>query len=229
MRRLSRSAVSPSSTIELEGGAMRKRRWRLPSPALVIALLALFVALGGTTYAATSLPKNSVGTKQLRNNAVTSKKIRNATIRAADIKNGAVKAAKIDTTGLTVPEALHAASADSATSLAPMEAWHEVGGTVGEPVMQNGWTNFGTPWSTLAFAKDSAGFVHLRGAVGNLTGGAIPGTVFTLPEGYRPAHRLFIPLGAQRNGYILTDGEVIVYDGSAGAVAGFDGLSFQAG
>ena len=32
-----------------------------------IALLALFIALGGTTYAATSLPKNSVGTKQLRN------------------------------------------------------------------------------------------------------------------------------------------------------------------
>jgi len=30
-----------------------------------IALLALFLALGGTTYAAVSLPANSVGTKQL--------------------------------------------------------------------------------------------------------------------------------------------------------------------
>jgi hypothetical protein len=37
-----------------------KRRLRTPSPAFVISLIALFVALGGTTYAATSLPKNSV-------------------------------------------------------------------------------------------------------------------------------------------------------------------------
>ena len=47
-----------------------------PSPALVISLLALFVALGGTSYAAiTALPKNSVGTKQIKNGAVTAKKI----------------------------------------------------------------------------------------------------------------------------------------------------------
>ena len=36
----------------------------------VISLLALFVALGGTGYAALKLPKNSVGTKQLKNRAV---------------------------------------------------------------------------------------------------------------------------------------------------------------
>ena len=47
-----------------------------PSPALVISLIALFVALGGTSYAAiTSLPANSVGTKQLKNGAVTAAKI----------------------------------------------------------------------------------------------------------------------------------------------------------
>jgi hypothetical protein len=32
----------------------------------LIAYLALFVALGGTSYAAVSLPGNSVGTRQLR-------------------------------------------------------------------------------------------------------------------------------------------------------------------
>lgn len=36
-----------------------------------IALLALFVALGGTSYAALSLPAGSVGTKQLRNHSIT--------------------------------------------------------------------------------------------------------------------------------------------------------------
>ncbi len=50
-----------------------------PSPALVISLIALFVALGGTSYAAiNSLPKNSVGTKQLKNGAVTAKKLSTA-------------------------------------------------------------------------------------------------------------------------------------------------------
>jgi hypothetical protein len=68
---------------------------RAPSPSFVISLIALFVALGGTTYAATSLPRNSVGTKQLKTSAVTTKKI----------KNGAVTAAKIDSAGLTAPNA----------------------------------------------------------------------------------------------------------------------------
>jgi hypothetical protein len=82
-------------------------RWvRAPSPAFVIALIALFVALGGTTYAATSLRPNSVGTTQLKNNAVTAPKI----------KNGAVTAAKINQAGLTVANATHATSADSATN-----------------------------------------------------------------------------------------------------------------
>ncbi|HNC15865.1 MAG TPA: hypothetical protein PLV77_08190, partial [Solirubrobacterales bacterium] len=49
---------------------------RKPSPALVVAIIALIVALGGTSYAAFKLPKNSVGTKQLKKNAVTVKKLR---------------------------------------------------------------------------------------------------------------------------------------------------------
>jgi hypothetical protein len=48
---------------------------RLPSPATLIAVVALIIALGGTSYAAISLPKNSVGTKQIRKGAVTKSKI----------------------------------------------------------------------------------------------------------------------------------------------------------
>jgi hypothetical protein len=53
---------------------------RKPSPALVISLVALFVALGGTSYAAIRLPKNSIGTKQLKDGAVTRSKISSGTI-----------------------------------------------------------------------------------------------------------------------------------------------------
>jgi hypothetical protein len=41
----------------------------------LIAYLALFVALGGTSYAAINLPANSVGTRQLRNHSVTPVKL----------------------------------------------------------------------------------------------------------------------------------------------------------
>ncbi len=40
-----------------------------------IGLLALFIALGGTSYAAVKLPRNSVGTTQLRKGAVTQSKL----------------------------------------------------------------------------------------------------------------------------------------------------------
>jgi hypothetical protein len=66
---------------------------RRPSPALVIACLALAVALGGTSYAAVSLPANSVGTTQLKNNAVVASKVRRGSLRlynfaANDIPKG---------------------------------------------------------------------------------------------------------------------------------------------
>jgi hypothetical protein len=60
-----------------------------PSPALVISLIALFVALGGTSYAAFSLPKGSVGPAQLKNKAVTPSKVAPATVRLFKGQKGA--------------------------------------------------------------------------------------------------------------------------------------------
>ena len=45
------------------------------NPALLISCMALFVALGGASYAAITLPRNSVGTNQLKQNAVISSKV----------------------------------------------------------------------------------------------------------------------------------------------------------
>lgn len=53
-----------------------------------VALLALFVALGGTSYAAVKLPAGSVGSKQLARNSVTSAKVRNGTLLRRDFKQG---------------------------------------------------------------------------------------------------------------------------------------------
>ena len=55
---------------------MRKIRERIPSPAMIVACLALTVALSGAGYAAVTLPRNSVGTVQLKKFAVAAKKIK---------------------------------------------------------------------------------------------------------------------------------------------------------
>jgi hypothetical protein len=47
---------------------------------MVVASLALLMSLAGTGYAATVLPRNSVGTAQLKNNAVTSAKVANGSL-----------------------------------------------------------------------------------------------------------------------------------------------------
>jgi hypothetical protein len=60
---------------------------RRPSPAMIVACIALLVALGGTSVAAVSqLARNSVGTPQLRNNAVTNPKITNNAINSAKVR-----------------------------------------------------------------------------------------------------------------------------------------------
>jgi hypothetical protein len=48
----------------------------------VIALIALFVALGGTSYAALNLPANSVGARQLKNQSVTAAKLDPSSVAA---------------------------------------------------------------------------------------------------------------------------------------------------
>ena len=68
---------------------------RRPSPAMVVACLALFVALAGTSVAAVSqlVPRNSVGTAQIRNAAVTNPKLRNNAVNSAKVANRSLLAA----------------------------------------------------------------------------------------------------------------------------------------
>jgi hypothetical protein len=61
------------------------------SSAHVIALLALFLALGGGAYAASSLKKNSVGAKQIKRGAVRSAEIKNGSVKRADLARGLLR------------------------------------------------------------------------------------------------------------------------------------------
>ena len=66
-------------------------RARIAMPRLtyanVTATLTVFIALAGTTWAATSLPARSVGAAQIRTHAVTSAKIRDHTLTAQAFRN----------------------------------------------------------------------------------------------------------------------------------------------
>ena len=61
-----------------------------PSPALVISLLALFVALGSGAYAA-----NKIGTNQIKNKAVTTKKLAGKAVNASKLAGKSVKTGKL--------------------------------------------------------------------------------------------------------------------------------------
>lgn len=90
---------------------MHSARNRLTYPN-VMSTIAVFIALGGATaFAATALPKNSVGSRQLKKNAVTATKIEAGAVsgnRLADgavssdqLAGGAVTGAKIADGGVT--------------------------------------------------------------------------------------------------------------------------------
>jgi hypothetical protein len=71
-----------------------------------IAYVALFIALGGSAYAAAALPKNSVGTKQLKNNAVTGPKVKNGSLQVIDFKSGQLQPGAKGDKGDTGPQGL---------------------------------------------------------------------------------------------------------------------------
>lgn len=64
-----------------------------PRVANALSLIAVFIALGGVSWAAIKLPRNSVGTAQLKKNAVTTKKVKNGTLLRSDFKKGQLPAA----------------------------------------------------------------------------------------------------------------------------------------
>jgi hypothetical protein len=72
-----------------------------PSPATVIATIALFVALGGSALA---LGRHSVGTPQIKRNAVTASKIKRHAVTRLKIAKHAVGAAQIADDAITGQE-----------------------------------------------------------------------------------------------------------------------------
>ena len=94
----------------------------VPSPSMAVALLALTVALGGTSYAVTRLPSNSVSTKQIKNTSVTRAKIKNNAVDSSKVAADSLTGGDIVENSLpVVPSAANAANAAHANSTAGID------------------------------------------------------------------------------------------------------------
>jgi hypothetical protein len=116
---------------------------------MCIALLSLFVALGGTTWAAMSLPANSVGTPQLKANAVTGGKVKNHSLTGADILLSSLG---------KVPSAAHAATADSATKATSADT-ATAAGTAYSTHFESALSLPGTPTTVAALTLPAGSYV----------------------------------------------------------------------
>ena len=199
----------------------------------VISCLALFVALGGAAYAATKLPANSVGTKQLKKNAVTGSKVKSHTLTGHNID-----LAKLG----TVPSASNAVTSGTANALAPPEAIHLVG-MAGQPAFEGGSVGYGEPGVTfqpVGFYKDKEGIVHLEGVVkvGKEKGSTSLVPIFTLPAGFRPADSVVQMFYSGYTNGVVIAGSNASYEGhglsgnvlgSEGETLVLSGITFRAG
>jgi len=105
---------------------------------MVVSILALTVALGGTSYAAIALPANSVGSKQIKpsgvkgsdlaRNAVTSPKVKDGSLLSADFKPGQLEAGARGATGSQGPQGLKGDKGDPGTN-----GTNGTNGTTGAP------------------------------------------------------------------------------------------------
>jgi hypothetical protein len=98
---------------------IKKARKRIPrpTPALVVAFVALFAAMGGFGYAAVKMRPNSVKTKNIRDGAVTTNKLADGSVTTPKFAPDAV--APNARNAINATNAMSAANADKLGGVAP--------------------------------------------------------------------------------------------------------------
>jgi hypothetical protein len=200
---------------------------------MAVALLALFVALGGTGYAAVKITG-----KNVKNGSLTGKDVKRNSLTGRQIKESSL--AKVSRAGAADTASSAARAGDAATlggrgpaTFAPAkpEAVRVVGAP-GQPGFASGWAfaDITDGDEEPGFFKDLSGIVHLRGATARFDGTGT--TVFTLPPGYRPKReQYFVTYGGPstvRHLGVERDGDVIAFNVTNDGYTSLNGISFLA-
>jgi hypothetical protein len=105
-----------------------KRRLRAPSPAMVVALVALFVSLGGSAYAVATIDSADIVNGSIRNRDFKDGTLRGQEAKREGFGGGAIKESTLDATKIKqVPSAVAAVTGDGVARHAVIS---NVGGTV---------------------------------------------------------------------------------------------------
>jgi hypothetical protein len=164
-------------------------KWKLvwPRHSTVVAYVALFLALGGTAYAATGGPfilghPNTASTPTALSNVGSGPALALGTHSASTPPLIVSNQTKVPNLDADMVDGLHAASFQR--TLPAVLPW-------GPLTLINGWAGncFGTGQAQIALAPE--GVVHFRGGICSTGTSAVP---FMLAAKYRPTHSEFIPV-----------------------------------
>jgi hypothetical protein len=147
-----------------------------PSPAMIVALIALFLSLGGVSY---GVATGFIDSRELKNNTVSTKDLKNNDIRSKDVRNNGLAGADINESSLgKVPSAGSADSATNATNATNATTAGNAGTVSGFAVRK---IDFRSPASTSGTTiLDFHGLVITVDCTG---GGAIDNMDVTVPAG----------------------------------------------
>ena len=223
----------------------------------VMATIAVFVALGGSSVAAVSMHANSVGSGAIKNDSVRSRDVKDGALRGDDIKNKSIKGRDLvanSITSRTVKD--HSLKAlDFKAGQLPVGPRGPAGGAApSTPVTEvqfrrdvnceehpgffcfftfnGGVSNLNGEYQPVGFYKDGSGIVHIQGSIESEDTGHhnIPLTAFYLPKGYRPAATRIFPSyndGSYASVKISHDGEVLTSPPGNIAHLSLDGINFR--
>jgi hypothetical protein len=210
---------------------------------MMVALLALVVALGGTAFAAALV----TGDKLIKKGSLSGNRLRRHTITGTQVnlrKLGKVPSAKQADSATSATSAAHATNATNASDATNSG---ELGGVAASSYVQRSSLSSGSftappevvngslasscatagapnAWAdrssnvnfTVGYLRDAAGFIHLQGTAFRC--GTAGTTIFTLPAGFRPA-RMAHATGVDGDG---ADVPTVITVSSNGAVAAPD-------
>ncbi len=197
-----------------------------PSPAILVALLALFLALAGTAAAAVIITSNSQVAPHTIAGANAAhglnQNIIAGSVGTADLGGQAVTNATLATNSVTgrnlAPNSVTAAAISRGSFDLSFQG----------ATLANGWTAGGFGTNPPGFSVDILGVMHLRGSLAN---GASDSVAFTLPPLFAPLADSYFPVytfaGSEGSLLVRHNGQVVPFGANVKSFTSLEGVTWN--